>query len=248
MAVPFNRMPKLKLDNKKKSLQYVVAVDDSNCARNAFAWADFVANTKDKITILHSYDTDNQLAVVNDRYGKYPKANSQRYAVEILNDEYYDMDQRIKHFVNAGQKQSVDILVTGYHGKTYEDGVKKSHFGSTSDLSLRSARCSSFFVRDLQVPENQGELKIAVGVDGSQNSVHAFEFAKQILAPNNTLYVVHIQTEYSNNKQIPEQYKSQNVIKNYTKYIEEAQKELAFDVSMEIKLLEGVIKISDGLC
>eukprot|EP01083_Nonionella_stella_P196363 722606_1 len=249
MAKPLVKMDNLRLDSLKRNLQYVVAVDESNCARNALRWADFLANKNDKINIVHSYEKKENAALVSERYGKYPKRNNERFSLEILDDECYNMGQRIKHYVNKGQKQIIDMLVTGYHGVSYEEDNSEPHIGSTSDLSLRSARCSSFFVKkDLEVPEDQSKLKIVVGVDGSQNSVHAFEFAKQLLAPNNTIYIVHIQTEYSNKNEIPDQYKSENVIKNYTKHVEEAKKELGFKVTMEIKLVKGTVKISHALC
>ena len=237
---------------KKQDLQYVVAVDDSTCAKHALNWADFIANPKDKLAIIHSYDTEIQASIVKDRYTKFPKQNSDRYSLEILDDKRYNVDQRIKHYVNAGQQQTVDILVTGLYGKTYENlekDDKTSLVGSTSDLSLRSARCSSFFVRrEVAIPENQDALKMCVGVDGSQNSLHAFEFAIKLLSPNNTLYVVHIETEYSNNDELPQQYRSKNVINDYTKYIQQAKQKLDFKVNIEIKLIEGSIKISDALC
>jgi len=231
----------------KQDLKYVVAVDDSDCAKHALRWADFLANPNDELTIIHSLENKEKLACVKERYSKYPKRNSKRYTLEILDDERYDIGQRIKHFVNAGHKKSADILVTGLYGKSYEENNKEHHVGSTSDLSLRSARCSSLFVRrEVRYPDSQSKLKLVVGVDGSQNSRHAFDFAVKLMAANNTLYVVHIQTEYSQN--MPEQYKSENVIKNYTKYVENAQKELGFKVSMEVKLIQGSIKISNALC
>ena len=90
-------------------------------------------------------------------------------------------------------------------------------------------------------------MKICVGVDGSQNSRHAFETAVKLLAPGNTLYVVHIETEYSNNDNLPQQYRSKNVMSDYTNYAKEAEKQLGFKVNILIKLIEGTIKISDGL-
>eukprot|EP01083_Nonionella_stella_P277590 943649_1 len=105
-----------------------------------------------------------------------------------------------------------------------------------------------FFVRrDMIIPENQSELRIMIGVDGSQNSLHAFRFAIQILAPNNQLHIVHVKTEYKDDS-IPEQYQSVNVVKNYQKYIEEAQKELGFKVSMKVETIENTVQISDALC
>ena len=116
----------------------MVAVDDSTCARHAAQWADFLANPEDKITIIHSFETENQAALVSERYAKYPKENNKRFTLTILDDKDQKVGQRIKSFVNAGKKEAeVDLLVTGLHGKTYEQNDKKHHIGSKSDLSLR---------------------------------------------------------------------------------------------------------------
>merc|ERR1711972_906360 len=121
------------------------------------------------------------------------------------------------------------------------DRDKKSKVGSTSDLSLRRAQCSSFFVRrEVDIPDEQNALRICMGVDGSMNSRHAFEFALKLLAPKNTLYLVHVGTTGNvNEDQVPEQYRSKNVYTNCVKAIEEAQKELGFEVTMEMKMVEG---------
>lgn len=241
--------------DKKEGLQYVVAVDESFCAKHAFRWARFLANPKDQVTIVHSLATKEMTACVQQRYGKYPKENAKKYTLKILGDDEdeqgQDVDQRIKQYVNKGQQQTVDILVTGLYGATYEQNGNKKEckniVGSTSDLSLRSARCSSFFVRrEVDIPEDQSKLRICVGVDGSQNSVHAFEFALRLLAPNNTLFVTHISSEYTN-PEVPKQYWSENVIKNYTERIENSRKALGFEVKIKMESIKAV-KISDGLC
>lgn len=243
----------LKLDNiGKQNMHYVVAVDDSNCALHALRWADFMAKKNDKLSIIHAFETEHQSKVVLDRYPKYPKKDPKRYSLEILNNKQFDPDQRIKHYVNTTQKQSVDLLVTGLYGKTYEFQIKngkKATVGSTSDLSLRSARCSSLFVHhNIPVPNDQNELKICCGVDGSANSRHSFQTAISLLNKNNTLYVVHIETEYSNiDNSLPQQYQSQNVIKDYKKLAQDMQKNLGFKVDIQVKLIEGAINISDAL-
>lgn len=252
-----------KSDDKKEGLQYVVAVDESFCAKHAFRWARFLSNPKDKVTIVHSKSNEEMVACVEQRYGKYPKEDAEKYSLKILgqneDEQGQDVNQRIKHFVNKGQQQSVDILVTGLYGATYEckrkdakkqKGAQKdctNIVGSTSDLSLRSARCSSFFVRrEVDIPEDQSKLRICVGVDGSQNSLHAFEFALRLLAPNNTLFVTHISSaKYG--AEVPKQYWSVNVIKNYTERIENSRKALGFAVTIKMESIEAV-KISDGLC
>mmetsp|Transcript_32213 Transcript_32213/g.51652 ORF Transcript_32213/g.51652 Transcript_32213/m.51652 type:complete len:308 (-) Transcript_32213:12-935(-) len=238
----------LKINRKRANLHYVVAVDDSKCSRHAFAWADFIANKQDKMSIIHSFDNDIQMKCVSEMYSKFPKQNQQRYRFQVLDDEDQTLDQRIKHFVNAGKKESVDLLVTGLWGRGFEENNTKSHIGSTSDLSLRAARCSSFFVRKgVPIPENQADLRIMVGVDGSQNSLHSFEFATRLLAPNNSLCVVHVKTEYTKQADIPEQYRSANVIQNYTKCIEEAKQRLGFKFAVKITMIEDTVQISDAL-
>lgn len=85
-------------------------------------------------------------------------------------------------------------------------------------------------------------------MDGSENSKHAFNFALRLLAPKNSLYVVHVVTDTSNEVDVPEQYRSKNVFANYSKKIEEAKEILGFEVSMEMKMIDGEVNISAGLC
>lgn len=245
----------------KEGLNYVVAVDESNCAKHAFRWARFVANPKDKVTIIHSFTEKLMQKCVEERYTKYAKDGSGKFQLQMLGScddkKQDDPNQRITKFVNE-KKPTVDMLVTGMYGATHEkkqpdfkmaDQDKKSKVGSTSDLSLRRAQCSSFFVRrEVDIPDDQNLLKICVGVDGSLNSRHAFEFALKLLAPKNKLYLVHVVTDNVNEAEVPEQYRSKNVYTNYVKKIEEAQRELGFEVSMEMKMVEGMINISDALC
>jgi len=247
---------------QQKGLQYVVAVDESNCAKHAFRWARFVANPKDKVTIIHSFSTELQQKCVEERYTKYAKDGSGTFDLRILGDaddqKQSARDERIVKFVNKGKEPVVDMLVTGIYGASFEKKqpdfkqINKDHnpiVGSTSDLSLRRAQCSSFFVRrEVDIPEDQGALKICVGVDGSQNSRHAFEFALRLLAPKNTLFVIHVVTDNSNDVDVPEQYRSKNVLKNYTKRMEEAQQTLGFKVAMEMEMVDGMVNISDALC
>eukprot|EP00484_Ammonia_sp_Unknown_P000794 CAMPEP_0197021474 /NCGR_PEP_ID=MMETSP1384-20130603/2359_1 /TAXON_ID=29189 /ORGANISM="Ammonia sp." /LENGTH=325 /DNA_ID=CAMNT_0042449307 /DNA_START=156 /DNA_END=1133 /DNA_ORIENTATION=+ len=258
MAMPVKINVELHASNvnrKRENLQFVVAVDDSSCARNAFKWADFIAQEHDKLIIIHSAETESSTKRVHEVYSKYVKQDHKRYALQILKDADSNVDQRILRFVNNSHKQSVELLVTGLYGRTFEKlgkhPNKKSVAGSTSDLSLRSARCSSFFVRrDVIVPEDQSKLVLMVAVDGSENSLHAFECATRLMSANNTLYVVHIKTEYAESvqAQIPEIYRSENVIKNYQRLVEETQNALGFKVKMEVKLLEKALKIPDALC
>ena len=127
-----------KANQKQHDLQYVVAVDESQCSKHAMQWADFLANPSDKIAIIHAKESDKSVAIASDRYAKYPKENDKRFTFEILDNEKYDINQRILHYVNVGQQQYVDMLVTGYYGKTAEEAKhKKLVVGSTSDLSLR---------------------------------------------------------------------------------------------------------------
>ena len=125
---------------QSKNLQYVVAVDDSACARHAAQWADFLANPNDTITLVHSVETENQTALIKQRYAKYPEDNKKRFALKILDDEDQTVGQRLKAFCNGGTKEKVDLLVTGLYGRTYEQyekNEKKHNIGSKSDLSLR---------------------------------------------------------------------------------------------------------------
>jgi len=259
--LPIVNIAKAQTDEKKEEgLQYVVAVDESFCAKHAFRWARFLANPKDQVTIVHSMATKDSVACVQQRYGKYPKEDAKKYTLRILGqdadneeEQALSVEERIKHYVNKGQQQTVDILVTGLYGATYEQNGNKNKkgckniVGSTSDLSLRAARCSSFFVRrEVDIPEDQSKLRICVGVDGSQNSEHAFATAVRLLAPNNTLFVAHVTTEYTN-ADVPKEYWSVNVIKKYTQRIEESRKALGFEVTIKMESIEAV-KISDGLC
>jgi len=246
----------------KSALKYVVAVDGSNCAKHAFRWGRFLANPNDRVTIIHSFATELQRKCVEERYTKYTEDGSGKFQLEILHNaddkKPDDPDERITKFVNAGNGPSVDVLVTGIYGTSFEekqpdfkgtDKGCKSTVGSTSDLSLRRAQCSSFFVRrEVDIPRDQHALKICVGVDGSQNSRHAFDFALRVLAPKNTLFVIHIASEHPDDANVPEQYRSENVKANYLRRMEEAQKTLGFEVAMEMKMVEGTVKISDGLC
>lgn len=102
--------------------------------------------------------------------------------------------------------------------------------------------------REVEIPDGQNSLKIVVGVDGSRNSQHAFNFATSLLEPGNTLHVVHIETEFGNNKNVPDDYLSVNVIKNYKQFIADKEKVLGFKVNMNIHLIEDTVKISDALC
>merc|ERR1712173_198707 len=206
----------------------------------------------DKITLIHSLETEDQAACVKEQYAKYPKENNKRFAFKLLDDEDQSVGHRLMAYVNTDQKKKVDLFVTGLYGRTYEQyekNEKKHHVGSKSDLSLRATQCPSLFVRrEVPIPDGQNSLKIVVGVDGSQNSQHAFQFATRLLEPGNTLHVVHIETEFGNNKSVPDDYLSANVIKNYKQFIEEKKKELGFKVNMNIHLIEDTVKISDALC
>eukprot|EP01083_Nonionella_stella_P035603 97129_1 len=129
MAKPLQLSP-LKLEDIKQkpkdSLQYEVAVDGSNCARQAFIWADFIANKNDNWSIIHSLERDNNLKIVKDRYEKkYVQQNRKRYGLIILDDDRYNLEQIIKHYINAGEQQNLDLLVTGLWGAGFEDYDKK---------------------------------------------------------------------------------------------------------------------------
>lgn len=160
----------------------------------AFHWTAFLANPNDKITILHSHENEIESKIVQDRYQKYPKENAKRYKLCIRDSNNSNTNERILDYVNNNRYGKIDFLCTGMVGNRVENqnnnnskqkNLRGSRFGSTADLSLRSAKCSSIFCkRSMDIPE-QNELKIVVGVDGSENSKNAFhvKFVNAYLLP-----------------------------------------------------------------
>ena len=88
--------------------------------------------------------------------------------------------------------------------------------GSTADMSLRATKATSIFVRrNIMVPAKNEDLRIVVGIDGSQNSDNAYYNSLRLLVPGCTLYLAHVNFSGGNSDDIPEKFKTKNVLKKY---------------------------------
>jgi nucleotide-binding universal stress UspA family protein len=170
--------------------------DFSNCSRQAFAHALFLAERHQaEIHILHvikSHDADSYLA-------EYDFPNLEEYNMHLEKHAEARTEQLIKNFIiekssvvkvqkrsispSAGildyaKKNSVDLIVLGTHGRR---GLGYLFLGNTAEEVARFAQCPVYTIRELKSPKPIANFNnILVPIDLSKRSREVLLYAKEL--------------------------------------------------------------------
>ena len=130
----------------------------------------------------------------------------------------------------------------------YRDHKKDKHtgiVGSTADMSLRATKPTSIFVKHIDLPTKNEDLRIVVGIDGSENSDNAYYNSLRLIVPGCTVYLAHVKWSGGNADDIPEKCKTKNVLKKYRDLADKMDHKQT--AKIEVVELTGEI-VSHALC
>jgi nucleotide-binding universal stress UspA family protein len=172
--------------------QLLVATDLSSRADTAIARAMQLAEEhRGRLTVLHILtgapgDETNFLQITSkiekDLRGKFEVPALKRNAfasVRVLTGTPF------VEIIRQSRQEAADLIVVGAHGK---DFMKDLLLGTTAEKIVRKGDRSVLVVKQ---PAQRSYRRVLVGVDFSENSRHALEFALR-LAPQAELHALHV--------------------------------------------------------
>merc|ERR1711871_1804187 len=96
------------------------------------------------------------------------------------------------HVCNIAMHHKVEILAVGLERSYRRKSADANVLGSTSDLSLRRAFCTSLLVKPDSLQMGRAPQHFLVYIDGTDESHEAFKAAESLMGPADKLTAVHI--------------------------------------------------------
>jgi len=203
------------------SYKMLVTIDNSKeswMALNAVLYLADSDDTLHTITIKDDHtpstiQADIKQAVKNS--GK--KFASGRFKIHMLKENSTRPKDRVIEFMRRGE---YDIAALGMQGRKSSDMNPQRVMGSFSDPSMRSVTCTTLIApTHAELPEQGESAVFVVVVDGSINSQHAYETAREWLKEGDHLYVIKVGDPRGDAPDLPTKMRSSYLGRQYNNKI-----------------------------
>lgn len=203
------------------SYKMLVTIDNSKESWKALDAVLYLAEIDDTLhtVTIKDHQTPNTIQAdikqVVKKSGK--KFASGRFKIHMLNENSTRAKDRVIEFMRNGE---YDIVALGMQGRKGSDMNPQRLMGSFSDPSMRSVTCTTLIApTHAELPE-QGESAIfVVVVDGSINSQHAYETAREWLKEGDHLYVIQVGDPRGDAPDLPTKMRSSYLGRQYNNKI-----------------------------
>jgi len=226
------------------SYKMLVAIDNTKESWKAFDAVLYLADSENDtlhtITIKDSQTPDNIKEeierIVKESGKEFP---SGKLKIHMLKENSIRAKDRVIEFMSKGD---YDIAALGVQGRKCSDINPQRIMGSFRDPSMRSVTCTTLLAPNCaQLPE-QGESAIfVVVVDGSINSQHAYETAREWLKEGDHLYVIKVGDPRGDAPDLPRKMRSSYLGRQYNNKIHDL-KNAAFEIITGKKIVPKIIE------
>jgi len=204
-----------------KGYKVLVAIDGSKESWKTFeAVLYFLDGKKDELTTLTIEEPKTQ-ADIKEKIRKVIDESGvgiPQKSVKIVIQEEREVraKERIIKFANQG---NFDLLALGIQGRKNSNMNRLRVFGSESDLSVRSVKCSTLIAKACAYLPREGEsAKFVVGVHASTNAWHAYKTARAFMKEDDFLYLVYISPNGEVSKEFQEKFHFSEDMKDLKNY------------------------------